>query len=89
MCVRAMTRPAVAIACALMALAAVVVVEAHMCLMAPPQRGGAVTLTGKDPRCRLTTAPCGGAGPEFPASTWAARHTSLLLVHAACCRFCC
>jgi len=40
---------------------------AHVCLVTPAQRGGAMDLfTAADPRCKLLDGPCGGFNPEFP-----------------------
>jgi len=42
-------------------------VTAHVCLITPAQRGGAMNLFNSgDPRCKLLNGPCGGFTPEFP-----------------------
>lgn len=42
-------------------------VQAHVCLLSPQQRGGPHTITAAaDPWCKLLDGPCGGASPEDP-----------------------
>jgi len=38
---------------------------AHLCILAPPQRGGPHPITGPaDPWCKLEAGPCGGQAPD-------------------------
>lgn len=49
----------------LVAVVAVTMVHAHLCVLNPAQRGGPHTITMvADPWCKLTTGPCGGQSAE-------------------------
>jgi len=46
----------------------IVAINGHMCMLSPPQRGGAVQImSSPDPDCKKTTQYCGGVEPELPS----------------------